>query len=198
LISVSIGLIAGVSLGLVAGYFGGWIDLLAMRAIDALLAFPALILAIAITAALGPQVQNAMIAIGIVAIPIYTRLTRGQVLSVREREFVTAARAIGAPSGRILIRHVLPNITNPLVVQATLSTAFAVLAEAALSFLGLGAQPPTPSWGQDISYSQRYLANLKWWMSAGPGVAIFLAVFAFNFLGDALRDTLDPRLRRSE
>jgi peptide/nickel transport system permease protein len=198
LISVSIGLLAGVSLGLVAGYFGGWIDLIAMRAIDALLAFPALILAIAITAALGPKVQNAMIAIGIVAIPAYTRLTRGQVLSVREREFVTAARALGAPSYRILLRHILPNITNALVVQATLSIAFAVLAEAALSFLGLGAQPPFPSWGQDINYSQRYLSNLKWWMSAGPGIAIFLAVFSFNFLGDALRDALDPRLRRSQ
>ena len=197
LISVSIGLIVGVSLGLVSGYFGGWSDLVAMRAIDALLAFPALILAIAITAALGPKIQNAMIAIGIVAIPAYTRLTRGQVLSVREREFVTAARATGAASGRILLRHILPNITNALVVQATLSIAFAVLAEAALSFLGLGSQPPNPSWGQDINYSQRYLANLKWWMSLGPGIAIFLAVFAFNFLGDALRDALDPRLRRS-
>jgi peptide/nickel transport system permease protein len=142
-------------------------------------------------------VQNAMIAIGIVAIPAYTRLTRGQVLAVREREFVTAARSLGAPAWRILLLHVLPNIANAIVVQATLSTAFAVLAEAALSFLGLGSQPPTPSWGQDIAYSQRYLANLKWWMSAGPGLAIFLAVFSFNFLGDALRDALDPRLRRS-
>ena len=195
-ISVSLGLLAGVSLGLFAGYLGGVVDLLAMRAIDALLAFPGLILAISITAALGPQIQNAMIAIGIVAIPAYTRLTRGQVLSVREREFITAARTIGAPARRIVLRHILPNVTNPLVVQATLSTAFAVLAEAALSFLGLGAQPPAPSWGQDINYSRRYLANLMWWMSAGPGVAIFLAVFAFNFLGDALRDALDPQLRR--
>jgi peptide/nickel transport system permease protein len=196
LISVSIGLLVGVSLGLAAGYLGGAVDLLAMRAIDALLAFPALILAISITAALGPQIQNAMIAIGIVAIPVYTRLTRGQVLSVREREYVTAARTIGAPPLRLVMRHILPNISNPIIVQATLSTAFAVLAEAALSFLGLGAQPPTPSWGQDINYSQRYLANLMWWMSAGPGLAIFLAVFAFNFLGDALRDALDPQLRR--
>lgn len=196
-ISVGIGLIAGVSIGLVSGYYGGVVDLLAMRVIDALLAFPALILAIAITAALGPKVQNAMIAIGIVAIPSYTRLTRGQVLSIREREFVLAAHASGASSARIIVRHILPNITNSLIVQATLSTAFAVLAEASLSFLGLGAQPPSPSWGQDINYSQRYLANMKWWMSAGPGMAIFLAVFAFNILGDALRDALDPRLRRS-
>ena len=194
-ISVSIGLLVGVSLGLTAGYLGGAADLLIMRAIDALLAFPALVLAISITAALGPQIQNAMIAIGIVAIPAYTRLTRGQVLSMREREFVTAARALGAEGPRVVMRHILPNILNPIIVQVTLSTAFAILAEAALSFLGLGAQPPTPSWGQDINYSQRYLANQMWWMSAGPGIAIFLAVFAFNFLGDALRDALDPQLR---
>jgi peptide/nickel transport system permease protein len=196
-ISVSIGFLVGVSIGLVAGYLGGIFDLLAMRVIDALLAFPFLVLAIAITAALGPEIRNTMIAIGIVAVPAYARLTRGQVLSVRERDFVTAARTVGASPLRIVLRHIFPNITNPLVVQATLGTAGAILAEAALSFLGLGAQAPTPSWGLDINYSQRYLANLKWWMSAGPGIAIFLAVFAFNFLGDALRDALDPRLRRS-
>ena len=196
-ISVSIGLLVGTSLGLAAGYLGGTFDLLIMRAIDALLAFPALILAIAITSALGPQIQNAMIAIGIVAIPAYARLTRGQVLAVRAREFIVAARTIGASPLRIVLRHIFPNVMNALIVQATLSTAFAILAEAALSFLGLGPQPPYPSWGQDINYSQRYLPNLKWWMSVGPGVAIFTAVFAFNFLGDALRDALDPRLRRS-
>jgi peptide/nickel transport system permease protein len=197
LISVSIGLLVGTSLGLAAGYLGGKFDLFAMRGIDALLAFPALILAIGITSALGPQIQNAMIAIGIVAIPAYARLTRGQVLAVRARDFIVAARTIGASPLRIVLRHILPNVMNALIVQATLSTAFAILAEAALSFLGLGPQPPYPSWGQDINYSQRYLANLKWWMSVGPGVAIFTAVFAFNFLGDALRDALDPRLRRS-
>src|SRR2546422_1226444 len=196
-ISVSIGFLLGVSLGLAAGYLGGTFDLLVMRGIDALLAFPALILAIAITAALGPQIQNAMIAIGIVAVPAYARLTRGQVLTVREREFVTAARTTGVTPLRLVLRHIFPNITNPLVVQATLSTAFAILAEAALSFLGLGAQPPTPTWGADIFYSERWLVNLKWWMSVGPGLGIFLAVFSFNFLGDALRDALDPRLRRS-
>ena len=196
LISVSIGLIVGVSVGLAAGYLGGPVDLLAMRVIDALLSFPALLLAISITAALGPQIWNAMIAIGVVAIPAYTRLTRAQVLSIREREFVTATRAIGASSWRIVFRHILPNVSNSLVVQASLSTAFAILAEASLSFLGLGAQPPTPSWGQDINYSQRYLSNMMWWMSAGPGIAIFLAVLSFNFLGDALRDALDPHLRR--
>jgi len=193
-ISVSIGFLLGVSIGLLAGYLGGTFDLLAMRVIDALLAFPALVLAIA---ALGPQIQNAMIAIGIVAVPGYARLTRGQVLSVRSREFITAARTVGVPPLRIVLRHIFPNIANPLIVQATLATAFAILAEAALSFLGLGPQPPFPSWGQDINYSQRYLANMKWWMSAGPGIAIFVAVFTFNFLGDALRDALDPRLRRS-
>jgi peptide/nickel transport system permease protein len=196
-ISVSIGFLVGVSLGLAAGYLGGTFDLIAMRFIDALLAFPALVLAIAITAALGPQIHNAMIAIGIVAVPAYARLTRGQVLSVRAREFIVAARTIWCPPLRVVLRHIFPNVTNALVVQATLSTAFAILAEAALSFLGLGPQPPDPSWGQDINYSQRYLANMKWWMSVGPGVAIFTAVFAFNFLGDALRDALDPRLRRS-
>jgi peptide/nickel transport system permease protein len=196
-ISVSIGLLVGTSLGLAAGYLGGKFDLFIMRGIDALLAFPALILAIAITSALGPQIQNAMIAIGIVAIPAYARLTRGQVLAVRAREYIVAARTIGASPLRIVMRHIFPNIMNTLIVQATLSTAFAILAEAALSFLGLGPQPPAPSWGQDINYSQRYLANLKWWMSVAPGLAIFSAVFAFNFLGDALRDALDPRLRRS-
>ncbi|HET6317298.1 MAG TPA: ABC transporter permease, partial [Chloroflexota bacterium] len=162
----------------------------------ALLAFPALLLAISITAALGPNIGNAMIAIGVVSIPIYARLTRGQVLSLRERDYVTAARAIGVSPTRIALMHILPNIANALIVQATLTTAFAILQEAVLSFLGLGAQPPTPSWGQDINYNQRYLTNLMWWMSVGPGVAIFLAVFAFNFLGDALRDWLDPQFRR--
>lgn len=196
-IAVGIGFVVGVGLGLAAGYVGGLFDLLAMRAIDALLAFPALILAISITAALGPQIENAMIAIGVVAIPLYTRLTRGQVLSVRERDYVTAARTVGARPLRIVLRHIFPNVTNALVVQATLSVAFAILAEASLSFLGLGAQPPTPTWGGDVNYSQRWLSNFMWWMSVGPGVAIFLAVFAFNFLGDALRDALDPRLRRA-
>jgi len=195
-ISVSIGLICGVTVGLIAGYVGGVTDLLLMRVIDALLAFPGLLLAISISASLGPQIQNAMIAIGIVAIPIYARLTRAQVLSLREREFVTAARAVGVRPVRIVLVHLLPNLANALIVQATLTTAFAILQEAVLSFLGLGAQPPTPSWGTDISYNQRYITNLMWWGSVGPGVSIFLAVFAFNFLGDALRDWLDPQLRR--
>src|SRR5579859_2305151 len=195
-ISVSIGLGVGVSVGLIAGYTGGAVDLLLMRLIDALLAFPGLLLAISITAALGPQIQNAMIAIGVISIPVYARLTRGQVLSLRERDYITAARALGVSPTRIAIMHILPNLANTLIVQATLTTAFAILQEAVLSFLGLGAQPPSPSWGQDINYNQRYITNLMWWGSVGPGVAIFLAVFAFNFLGDALRDWLDPQFKR--
>jgi peptide/nickel transport system permease protein len=196
IISVSIGAVSGVSIGLLAGYAGGTVDLLLMRVIDALLAFPALLLAISITATLGPQIQNAMIAIGIISIPIYARLTRGQVLSLRERDFVMAAKAIGVGPVRVTLQHLLPNIANPLIVQMTLTAAFAILQEAVLSFLGLGAQPPAPSWGQDIAYNQRYITNLMWWGSVGPGLAIFLAVFAFNFLGDAMRDWLDPQFRR--
>ena len=198
IISVLIGMTFGVTIGLTAGYAGGAVDLLLMRVVDALLAFPALLLAISITAALGPQIQNAMIAIGVVAVPVFARLTRAAVLSVKERDFVLAARATGVSALRIAVRHILPNILNALIVQATLTMAFAILQEAVLSFLGLGVQPPTPSWGQDISYNQRYIANLVWWGSVGPGVAIFLAVFAFNFLGDALRDWLDPQIRRRE
>jgi peptide/nickel transport system permease protein len=195
LIAVSIGLSIGMTLGMTAGYRGGWADLLILRCIDALLAFPGLLLAIAITSALGPNLRNTMIAIGIVAIPIYTRLTRGQVLQQKEREFVEAARTIGASKFRIAFRHILPNILNPIIVQASLSIAFAILAEAGLSFLGLGAQPPTPTWGSDINHARAYLSNGFWWMSVGPGVAILLTVYSFNLLGDSVRDILDPRLR---
>lgn len=196
LISVGIGLFAGVPLGLLGGYLGGWIDLLIGRIVDTLLAFPGLILALAITAALGPALQNVMIAIGIIAVPFYARLTRGQVLAVRQRDFVLAAHVVGVPPRRILARHVFPNILNVLIVSATLWTAIAILAEAALSFLGLGVQPPSPSWGQDIAYSKHHVITGVWWPVVGPGAAIFLAVFAFNMLGDGLRDALDPRLRR--
>jgi len=195
IIAVGIGLGVGVALGLTAGYRGSWADLLISRVIDALLAFPALLLAISITAALGPSLTNTMIAIGIVAIPIYARLARGQVLQAKEREYVEAARTIGASEWRIATRHILVNIFNPLIVQASLSIAFAILAEASLSFLGLGAQPPTPSWGADINHARDYLGNGFWWMSVGPGVAILLTVFSFNLLGDSVRDLLDPRLR---
>ena len=195
-ISVSIGLVFGTTLGLVTGFRGGWIDLLLMRVVDALLAFPGLVLALAITAALGPQIQNVMIAIGILSVPNYARLTRGQVISIRHRDFILAARAVGVTPKRIVFRHVLPNIVNPLIVAASLAIGFAILAEAGLSFLGLGSQPPSPSWGQDIAYSQRQVVHGRWWTIAAPGTAIFLAIFAFNMLGDGLRDALDPRLRR--
>ncbi|HET9014537.1 MAG TPA: ABC transporter permease [Thermomicrobiaceae bacterium] len=195
IIAVGIGMGLGVAMGLVAGYRGAWADLIISRFIDALLAFPALLLAISITAALGPSLRNTMIAIGIVAIPAYARLTRGQVLQAKEREFVEAARTSGASEGRIIMRHVLPNVLNPLIVQASLSIAFAILAEASLSFLGLGAQPPTPTWGADLDHARGYLNNGYWWMSFGPGMAILLTVLSFNLLGDSVRDLLDPRLR---
>jgi peptide/nickel transport system permease protein len=193
--SVAIAVVLGVTSGLVSGYFSGWVDNVIMRAMDALLAFPTLVLALAITAALGPNLRNAMIAIGVVATPVFARLTRGQVLSIREREFVEAARTLGAGSGRIMIRHILPNVTAPLVVQASLSVAFAILAEATLSFLGLGVQPPEPSWGSMVSRGKDYLDQAPW-LSFAPGGAILLAVMGFNFLGDAIRDALDPRLLR--
>jgi peptide/nickel transport system permease protein len=193
-VAVGIALVVGVTVGLVAGYRGGWPDQVLMRLMDALLAFPGLILALAITAALGSNLVNALIAIGIVGIPSYARLTRGQVLAVRELAYVEAARALGTSPGRILLRHVLPNVSAPLIVQTSLGVAFAILAEASLSFLGLGAQPPTPSWGAMVSLGRDYLDQAPWVVFV-PGGAIFLAVLGFNFLGDALRDTLDPRIR---
>ncbi len=193
-IAVGIALGCGLVLGLPASHRGGWLDIAVMRVVDALLAFPALVLAIAITAVLGPRLSNAMIAIGIVNIPIYTRLIRGQVLAVRELEYVEAARTIGAGNWRIELAHILPNIVNPVIVQSSLSIGFAILAEASLSFLGLGAQPPAPSWGNMIWVAHGYL-DMDPWLAFAPGTAIFLAVFAFNFLGDAIRDFLDPRLK---
>jgi peptide/nickel transport system permease protein len=193
--SVSIALILGITTGLLSGYFGGKVDNIIMRFMDALLAFPTLVLALAITAALGPGLRNAMIAIGIVGTPIFARLTRGQVLSVREREFVEAARTLGAGHLRIMLTHILPNVMAPLIVQMSLSVAVAILAEATLSFLGLGVQPPEPSWGSMVSRGKDYL-DLAPWLAFAPGGAIFLAVMGFNFLGDAVRDALDPRLTR--
>jgi peptide/nickel transport system permease protein len=196
IIAVGISLVIGTTLGLIAGYSGvGLIDTIIMRCMDALLAFPTLVLALAITAALGPGLRNAMIAIGIVGMPIFARLTRGQVLSVREREFVEAARTIGAGHMRIMVQHVLPNVTAPLIVQASLSVAVAILSEATLSFLGLGVQPPEPSWGSMVSRGKDYL-DLAPWLAFAPGGAILLAVMGFNFVGDAVRDALDPRLTR--
>ena len=194
-VAVAVGLTIGGVTGLAAGYRGRGTDLLVMRLVDAILAFPALILAIALVAALGPSLRNAMIAIGVVQSPVYARLTRAQVLQLKSLDFVTAARALGASPLRIIARHLLPNLLNPLIVQLSLSAAFAMLAEATLSFLGLSAPPPTPDWGFMINTGQSFLVNGDWWMTVGPGAAICLAVFGFNWLGDSLRDALDPRLR---
>jgi len=193
-VAVAVGLVGGGLIGLVSGYFGGIVDLLLMRLIDALLAFPALILAIAIVAALGPNLTNAMIAIGIVAIPVYARLVRALVLQLKQMEFIAASRSLGATPLRIVVRHVIPNLLTPVIVQVTLSAGFAILAEATLSFLGLGAQVPTPDWGQMINSGATFLENDPW-LAIVPGAAISITVFSFNLLGDSLRDALDPRLR---
>src|SRR5918911_695562 len=193
-ISVGIALTIGVPLGLVAGYLGGWIDVLLSRITDAMLAIPFLILAIALAAFLGPSLGNAMIAIGVTATPIFVRLTRGQVMAVKVEDYVEAARAVGNPPWRIALRHVLPNILPALLVQATLTIAAAIIAEASLSFLGLGQQPPAPSWGSMLNAAQRFLIQAPW-MAIWPGLAIFLTVLSFNLVGDGLRDALDPRSR---
>jgi len=193
-VAVAVGLLVGGAIGLAAGYRGKLTDLFLMRLIDAILAFPALILAIAIVAALGPGLRNAMIAIGIVQVPVYARLMRAQVLTLKELDFVAAARALGASPARLIVHHFLPNLLNPLIVQISLSAAAAILAEATLSFLGLGAQPPTADWGYMMNTGAGFLNNDPW-LALGPGIAISIAVFGFNWLGDALRDALDPRLR---
>lgn len=193
-VSVGIALGVGVPLGLTAGYLGGFTDALISRITDAMLACPFLILAIALAAFLGPSLGNAMIAIGVTTTPIFVRLTRGQVMTVKFEEYVEAARAVGNPRWRIALIHILPNILPALLVQATLSIAAAIIAEAALSFLGLGQQPPAPSWGSMLNSAQRFLVNEPW-MAIWPGLAIFLTVLAFNLLGDGLRDALDPHER---
>ena len=192
LVSVGIALGAGVPLGLLAGYAGGWIDTLLSRLVDAMLAIPFLILAIALSAFLGPSLSNAMIAIGVTATPVFVRLTRGQTLQAKVEDYVEAARAVGNPHWRVALVHVLPNIVPPLLVQASLAIAGAIIAEAALSFLGLGQQPPAPSWGSMLNTAQRFIAQAPW-MAFWPGFAIFCAVLSFNLLGDGLRDALDPR-----
>ena len=191
-ISVTIAVGVGVPLGMLAGYVGGAVDAVASRITDAMLAIPFLILAIALAAFLGPSLGNAMIAIGITATPIFVRLSRGQVLAVRAEDYVEAARAVGNPPARILLRHILPNILPPVIVQATLAIAAAIIAEASLSFLGLGQQPPAPSWGSMLNTAQRFLTQAPW-MAIFPGLAIFVTVLAFNLLGDGLRDALDPK-----
>jgi peptide/nickel transport system permease protein len=191
-VSVSIALMIGIPLGLAAGYIGGFLDALISRITDAMLACPFLILAIALAAFLGPKLENAMIAIGITTTPIFVRLTRGQVMAVKVEDYVEAARAVGNPPWRIAFVHILPNVFPALLVQATLSIAAAIIAEAALSFLGLGQQPPAPSWGSMLNAAQRFLSSAPW-MAVWPGLAIFLTVLSFNLLGDGLRDALDPR-----
>jgi peptide/nickel transport system permease protein len=191
-VSVCISLVCGVPIGLISGYVGGFLDGLLMRITDALLACPFLILAIALAAFLGPSLTNAMIAIGISAMPAFIRLTRAQVLNAKVEDYVEAARAVGNPHRRIVLRHILPNILAPIMVQATLAIAAAIIAEASLSFLGLGQQPPAPSWGSMLNAAKNFLGDAPW-MAMWPGAAIFSAVLAFNLFGDGLRDALDPR-----
>jgi len=193
-ISVCISLACGVPIGLVSGYVGGFLDGLLMRITDALLACPFLILAIALAAFLGPSLTNAMIAIGVSAMPAFIRLTRAQVLNAKVEDYVEAARALGNPHRRIVLRHILPNILAPIMVQATLAIAAAIIAEASLSFLGLGQQPPAPSWGSMLNTAKNFLEQAPW-MAMWPGAAIFAVVLAFNLFGDGLRDALDPRHR---
>ncbi len=191
-VSVAIAVLIGVPFGLIAGYFGGWLDGIISRATDALLATPFLILAIALAAFLGPSLTNAMIAIGLSYMPIFVRLTRGQVLSVKTEDYVEGARAIGLSHTLIIVRYILPNVFAPILVQATLAIATAIIAEASLSFLGLGQQPPAPSWGSMLNVAKNFLSQAPW-MAMWPGAAIFLVVLGFNLLGDGLRDALDPR-----
>ncbi len=192
IVSVLIALAIGVPFGLLAGWYGGWIDAVISRVTEAMLACPFLILAIAFAAVLGPSLTNAMIAIGLSAVPIFVRLVRAQVMSVKTEDFVEGARAVGARDLRIVLRHILPNIMSPIVVQSTLFMAQAIILEAALSFLGLGQQPPSPSWGQMLNVAKNFMDQAPW-MSVAPGICIFLAVLGFNMLGDGLRDVLDPK-----
>ena len=198
-LSLKVGIVAvlfavaiGVPIGLVSGYLGGVLDEAVMRVVDAVMALPALVLALTISAVLGPGIWNATVAIAVVAAPTYTRLVRGQVLSVKENDYVLAAQCIGAPTWVILLRHILANAFSPIIVQASLGVGFAIILEASLSFIGLGAQPPTPSWGNMVQVGFQYLEIAPGFVLV-PATAIFLAVLGFNMLGDGLRDTLDPR-----
>jgi len=191
-VSVLISLSIGVPIGLLAGYAGGTVDMLISRVTDAVLACPFLILAIALAAFLGPSLTNAMIAIGVSATPVFIRLTRAQTLAIKAEDFILAARAIGNAPWRVALRHVLPNVVPALIVQATLAIAAAVIAEASLSFLGLGQQPPAPSWGSMLNTAKNYVDSAPW-MAVWPGVSIFVLVLSFNLVGDGLRDALDPR-----
>jgi peptide/nickel transport system permease protein len=195
IVSVLIGGGIGILLGVIAGFRGGWLDNLIMRFMDLLLAFPGILLALGIIAILGPGLSNVMLAVGISSIPAYTRVARGSTLALKQREFVTSARSIGAKDRRIMLRYILPNVLPPLVVLATLGIAGAILTAAGLSFIGLGAVPPTPEWGAILTLGRKYI-NQAWWYTTFPGVAIMITVLGINMLGDALRDALDPKLRR--
>jgi peptide/nickel transport system permease protein len=193
-VAVGISLAIGTFIGLISGYRGGWLDTVLMRTMDVLFSFPVVLLAIALVAVFGPSLRNTMIAVGIVFIPIFARVVRGSALSVSQDLHIRAVRSLGAGDLRIVLRHVLPNVAAPVIVQASLSLAFAILIEAALSFVGVGVQPPQPAWGLMLADAQRYRAS-GWWLSVFPGLAIFLTVMAFNLLGDGLRDALDPQQR---
>ena len=194
-VSVLIGASLGTIMGSIAGFFGGWVDRILSRIIDVLLAFPQLLMALTVIAILGPSLMNAMVAVGISTSPRFARLIRGTVLSIKARDYVEAARATGAGSTRMLARHVLPNTISPLIVMASLRTGAAILTEANLSFLGLGVQPPTPSWGGIISTGREFIHEAPW-LGFIPGLVILLAVMGFNLMGEGLRDFLDPRLRQ--
>jgi peptide/nickel transport system permease protein len=198
ILSTGLSLLIGVFLGEMAGFSGGVIDSIIMRLMDVILAFPALLLAIVIVAFLGPGLTNAMLAIGLVGIPAYARLTRSMAISIREEDYVQASRGLGASTWRIMFQHVLPNSMAPIIVQTTLGLGTAVVETAALGFLGLGQQPPYPEWGKMLAESQRFLLTGSWWALVFPGLAIVLVVLGFNLLGDGLRDALDPRLARGE
>jgi peptide/nickel transport system permease protein len=192
--SVALGAVAGTLLGLVSGYFGGWWEILVMRLIDIMLAFPGILLALAIIAVLGRDLRNVMIAVGVASIPIYTRIVRGSTLSIKEYDYVLAARALGAPSWRIILLHILPNVIAPIIVVTTNGVGGAIIAGAALSFLGLGQQPPNPEWGLMLNEGREYI-RVAAWVTTFPGLAIVVTVLSINLLGDGLRDIFDPRLR---
>jgi len=194
-ISVGIGAAMGMVLGLAAGYFGGYLDTVIMRFVDAVLAFPGILLSLSIVAVLGATLQNVMIAVGISSVPRFTRVVRGSVLSAREKLYVLSARSIGCRSMSIMYRHILPNVFGPVVILATLGIGSAILLSAGLSYLGLGAQPPTPEWGLMLNTGRPYIA-VAWWVMTFPGLAIMLTVLAVNMIGDGMRDALDPRLRQ--
>lgn len=195
IIAVGISIILGGILGALAGFYGGKIDNIIMRVMDVFLAVPSILLAIAIVSALGPSIINLMVAISISSVPRYARIVRASVLSIRDQEFVEAARAIGANNARIIFRHIIPNSLAPVIVQGTLGVASAILSTAGLSFIGLGIQPPAPEWGSMLSGGRQYL-RYAWWVTTFPGVAIMITILSLNLLGDGLRDALDPRLKQ--